>query len=125
PRHALGALGDVWDEHGELLGHRPGERRLHRDAERAVLRVGERREIERLERAVLRHDAAGRGRLGRDVHVDRELLYDGVGEIAGAGRGEGEPRISLALDLRGLGDHHRLAVLHGYIYISRHAHVPT
>ena len=122
-RHALGALVDVGHEHGEFLGHRAGERRLHRDAERPVLRVGERRQVERLERAILRHDAAGRGRLGRDIHVDRELLDHGVGEIAGPGRGEGELRLALGLDLRGPGDHHRLAGLHGDVLRERPAHV--
>ena len=108
-RHTLGALVDIRHQHPQLVGHRTRQSRLHRHVQSAVLGVRERREVDRLERAVLRHDAAGRGRLGRHIDQHRQLLHDGVREIAGPGRGERDLRGPLGFDLRGPAHDDRLA----------------
>ena len=99
-RDVLGVLPVIGGEVLQLVGHGAAERRLHGHAQRAVLGVGERRQVHRLERAVLGHDAAGGGRLGRHVEGDRHLLLDRVGETAGPHGAEGDLRRPFRLDPR-------------------------
>ena len=89
-----------------------------------MLGVGEVRQVHRLELAVTRDDAARRRGLGSHVDRDRQRLLDRVGEATGPGRGEGEPRGPLGLDLRRPADDDRFARVdrHAAREIAGHRH---